>query len=91
MPGVNLVETIPDQMMVIEVETSGQRDLGSDRNEHLGLGAPLGGDFCAISLSDNLKSWTTIRRRLEAAATADQPILRKNLIERVRDWLRRAA
>ena len=34
-------------------------------------GAPLGGDFCAISLSDNLKSWATIERRLEAAATGD--------------------
>jgi precorrin-3B C17-methyltransferase len=34
-------------------------------------GAPLGGDFCAISLSDNLKAWTTIERRLEAAAGAD--------------------
>jgi len=35
------------------------------------VGAPLGGDFCAISLSDNLKSWTTITRRLEAAARGD--------------------
>jgi precorrin-3B C17-methyltransferase len=34
-------------------------------------GAPLGADFCAISLSDNLKSWTTIERRLKAAAAAD--------------------
>jgi precorrin-3B C17-methyltransferase len=34
-------------------------------------GAPLGGDFCAISLSDNLKSWATIARRLEAAANGD--------------------
>lgn len=34
-------------------------------------GAPLGGDFCAISLSDNLKSWATIERRLTAAAEAD--------------------
>lgn len=34
-------------------------------------GAPLGGDFCAISLSDNLKAWTTIERRLEAAAHGD--------------------
>ncbi len=31
-------------------------------------GAPLGADFCAISLSDNLKSWETIERRLAAAA-----------------------
>ena len=35
------------------------------------VGAPLGGDFCAISLSDNLKSWATIERRLKAAAEAD--------------------
>jgi precorrin-3B C17-methyltransferase / cobalt-factor III methyltransferase len=35
------------------------------------VGAPLGGDFCAISLSDNLKSWETIERRLKAAAEAD--------------------
>jgi precorrin-3B C17-methyltransferase len=35
------------------------------------VGAPLGGDFCAISLSDNLKSWTTIEKRLAAAAAAD--------------------
>ncbi|MCX7364039.1 MAG: precorrin-3B C(17)-methyltransferase [Alphaproteobacteria bacterium] len=35
------------------------------------VGAPLGGDFCAISLSDNLKSWATIERRLTAAARAD--------------------
>jgi len=34
-------------------------------------GAPLGHDFCAISLSDNLKSWATIERRLKAAAEAD--------------------
>jgi precorrin-3B C17-methyltransferase len=35
------------------------------------VGAPLGGDFCAISLSDNLKAWTTVERRLKAAAEAD--------------------
>src|SRR5947209_2635756 len=35
------------------------------------VGAPLGADFCAVSLSDNLKSWQTIERRLRAAAQAD--------------------
>ena len=35
------------------------------------LGAPLGHDFCAISLSDNLKPWTIIERRLIAAAEGD--------------------
>ena len=35
------------------------------------LGAPLGHDFCAISLSDNLKPWAVIERRLRAAADGD--------------------
>jgi precorrin-3B C17-methyltransferase len=35
------------------------------------LGAPLGGDFCAISLSDNLKPWALIERRLIAACDGD--------------------
>ena len=32
------------------------------------IGAPLGHDFCALSLSDNLKPWELIERRLDAAA-----------------------
>lgn len=35
------------------------------------IGAPLGHDFCAISLSDNLKPWDVIERRLRLAAEAD--------------------
>ena len=35
------------------------------------LGAPLGHDFCAISLSDNLKPWALVERSLVAAATGD--------------------
>jgi cobalt-precorrin 5A hydrolase / precorrin-3B C17-methyltransferase len=35
------------------------------------VGAPLGHDFCAISLSDRMTPWETIRARLEAAAAAD--------------------
>jgi cobalt-precorrin 5A hydrolase/precorrin-3B C17-methyltransferase len=34
-------------------------------------GAPLGHDFCAISLSDLLTPWAEIERRLEAAAAGD--------------------
>ena len=34
-------------------------------------GAPLGHDFCLISLSDNLKPWAVIEKRLEHAAAAD--------------------
>jgi precorrin-3B C17-methyltransferase len=35
------------------------------------VGAPLGHDFCAISLSDNLKPWPLIEKRLRAAAEGD--------------------
>ena len=34
-------------------------------------GAPLGHDFCAINLSDNLKPWAVIEKRLRLAAQAD--------------------
>ncbi len=35
------------------------------------LGAPLGHDFCVLSLSDNLKPWKIVLRRLTAAAEGD--------------------
>ncbi|MFY9487146.1 MAG: precorrin-2 C(20)-methyltransferase [Solirubrobacterales bacterium] len=35
------------------------------------VGAPLGHDFCVISLSDQLKPWSVIERRLDAAGAAD--------------------
>lgn len=55
------------------------------------LGAPLGGDFCAISLSDNLKSWQTIEARLEAAAKADFAIALYNPASKARpEGLRKA-
>ena len=34
-------------------------------------GAPLGHDFCAINLSDNLKPWSMVANRLRLAAQAD--------------------
>ncbi|MGQ3676205.1 precorrin-3B C(17)-methyltransferase [Xanthobacter sp. TB0139] len=47
-------------------------------------GAPLGGDFCAISLSDNLKPWALVARRLEAALSADFAIALYNPISKAR-------
>ena len=35
------------------------------------LGAPVGHDFCVISLSDLMTPWATIERRITAAAQAD--------------------
>lgn len=34
------------------------------------LGAPMGHDFCAINLSDNLKPWALVEERLRLAARA---------------------
>ncbi len=49
-------------------------------------GAPLGHDFCAISLSDNLKPWELIERRLDAAASAGFVIALYNPVSRARPW-----
>ncbi len=49
-------------------------------------GAPLGHDFCVISLSDNLKPWDVIERRLDFAATADLAMALYNPVSRARPW-----
>ncbi len=48
------------------------------------LGAPLGHDFCAISLSDNLKPWAIVERRLRAACDGDFVIAVYNPASRAR-------
>jgi precorrin-3B C17-methyltransferase / cobalt-factor III methyltransferase len=49
-------------------------------------GAPLGHDFCALSLSDNLKPWDLIERRLDAAAGAGFVLALYNPVSRARPW-----
>jgi precorrin-3B C17-methyltransferase len=49
-------------------------------------GAPLGHDFCAISLSDNLKPWELIERRIEGAASAGFVVAFYNPVSRSRPW-----
>lgn len=49
-------------------------------------GAPLGGDFCAMSLSDNLKPWEVATARLEAVLRADFVICLYNPISKARPW-----
>jgi precorrin-2 C20-methyltransferase / precorrin-3B C17-methyltransferase len=61
------------------------------------VGAPLGHDFCVVSLSDQLKPWEVVERRLEAAAAADFVLAlynpasrsRRNQLRRAIDVLRR--
>jgi precorrin-3B C17-methyltransferase len=50
------------------------------------IGAPLGHDFCVISLSDNLKPWDVVLKRLEAAASGDFIIVLYNPASKARPW-----
>ncbi len=50
------------------------------------VGAPLGHDFCAISLSDILKSWEIIAQRISLAAQADLAIAFYNPVSKQRTW-----
>ncbi len=47
-------------------------------------GAPLGHDFALISLSDNLKPWEIIAKRLDAAGAADLVVALYNPISQAR-------
>ncbi|MBI1882224.1 MAG: precorrin-3B C(17)-methyltransferase, partial [Chloroflexi bacterium] len=50
------------------------------------LGAPLGHDFCTISLSDLLTPWPVIERRLQAAAWGDFVVAFYNPRSQKRNW-----
>lgn len=50
------------------------------------VGAPLGHDFCAISLSDLLTPWETIEKRITCAAEGDFVISFYNPVSVKRDW-----
>jgi cobalt-precorrin 5A hydrolase/precorrin-3B C17-methyltransferase len=49
-------------------------------------GAPLGHDFCMLSLSDNLKPWAVIEARLRHATQADLVMAFYNPVSRARPW-----
>ncbi|AFM17812.1 precorrin-2 C20-methyltransferase, precorrin-3 methyltransferase, cobalt-factor II C20-methyltransferase [Mycolicibacterium chubuense NBB4] len=50
------------------------------------VGAPLGHDYAVISLSDRLKPWDVIARRLTAAASADMVLAVYNPASKTRTW-----
>jgi cobalt-precorrin 5A hydrolase / precorrin-3B C17-methyltransferase len=55
------------------------------------VGAPLGHDFCTISLSDILKPWEIVARRIKAAAEADFAMAFYNPVSSQRSWQLAAA
>lgn len=50
------------------------------------VGAPLGHDFSVISLSDNLKPWDLVLKRVAAAAAADFVLVLYNPASKARPW-----
>jgi precorrin-2 C20-methyltransferase/precorrin-3B C17-methyltransferase len=50
------------------------------------IGAPLGHDFCVLSLSDRLKPWEVIETRLAAVAAADLVLAIYNPASKTRTW-----
>jgi cobalt-precorrin 5A hydrolase/precorrin-3B C17-methyltransferase len=50
------------------------------------IGAPIGHDFCTVSLSDLLTPWAQIERRLQAAAEGDFVVALYNPVSRRRTW-----
>jgi precorrin-3B C17-methyltransferase len=55
------------------------------------VGAFAGHDFCAISLSDNLKPWPLVLQRIEAAAVAGFVMAFYNPLSKARPWQLHAA
>jgi precorrin-2 C20-methyltransferase/precorrin-3B C17-methyltransferase len=49
-------------------------------------GAPLGHDYCVISLSDRLKPWDVIADRIDKAVAADLVLALYNPASRTRTW-----
>jgi precorrin-3B C17-methyltransferase len=50
------------------------------------MGAPLGHDFCAISVSNNLKPWDVVEHRLRLAARAGFAMALYNPVSKSRPW-----
>jgi precorrin-3B C17-methyltransferase len=64
-------EAVEDNPQWLELDIAVKPGVTAMQAAAARLGAPLGHDFCAISLSDNLKPWAMIERRLRAAADGD--------------------
>jgi len=73
-----------EEAAVTEVEIRVVPGLSAMQAAAARVGAPLGHDFCVISLSDQLKDLATIERRLDAAASADLVVALYNPASRTR-------
>jgi len=75
-----LSDQMPDHAIDIVVEPGITAALGAAA----WFGAPLGGDFAILSLSDNLKPWHLIEKRLRLIAQADMALALYNPVSKAR-------
>jgi precorrin-2 C20-methyltransferase/precorrin-3B C17-methyltransferase len=79
-----VLEALDDDAALAEVEVRVVPGVSAMQAAAARVGAPLGHDFCVISLSDQLKPWEIVERRLDAAGAADLVLALYNPASRTR-------
>ncbi len=79
-----VLEAVEEGGSYTDVEISVVPGLSAMQAAAARVGAPLGHDFCVVSLSDQLKPWDVIERRLDAAGAADLVLALYNPASRTR-------
>ena len=79
-----VLEVVDDDVALADVEVRIVPGLSAMQAAAARVGAPLGHDFCVVSLSDQLKPWEVVERRLDAAGAADLVLALYNPASRTR-------
>jgi precorrin-2 C20-methyltransferase / precorrin-3B C17-methyltransferase len=79
-----VLEALDESPELAEVEVRVVPGISAMQAAAARVGAPLGHDFCVISLSDQLKPWEIVERRLDAAGAADLVLALYNPASRTR-------
>ena len=79
-----VLEAVDEHSALADVEVRVVPGVSAMQAAAARVGAPLGHDFCVISLSDQLKPWEIIERRLDAAGAADLVVALYNPASRTR-------
>jgi precorrin-2 C20-methyltransferase/precorrin-3B C17-methyltransferase len=79
-----VLEVVDGDVALADVEVRIVPGLSAMQAAAARVGAPLGHDFCVVSLSDQLKPWEIVERRLEAAGAADLVLALYNPASRTR-------
>jgi precorrin-2 C20-methyltransferase/precorrin-3B C17-methyltransferase len=79
-----VIEALDEEPELAEVEVRVVPGVSAMQAAAARVGAPLGHDFCVVSLSDRLKPWDVVERRLDAAGAADLVLALYNPASRTR-------